>query len=144
MYVFFIVIAFAIGLIIGKVLFTNAINMNVSKCVDVNTSYHNLKTSKEIDKFIDDVRNETDYSFWYRQAKHVTSELYKKEQELVKMKRQITRLATHKYEKTLHRLRKAEKENDKLRAINKLLQSGIALPELQIEDPFIPKDEENT
>lgn len=64
--------------------------------------------------------------------------------ELVKMKRQMTRLATHKYEKTLYRLRKAEKENEKLRAINKLLQSGIALPELQIEDPFIPKDEENT
>lgn len=64
--------------------------------------------------------------------------------ELVKMKRQMTRLATHKYEKTLYRLRKAEKENEKLRAINKLLQSGIALPELQIEDPFIPKSEENT
>lgn len=64
-------------------------------------------------------------------------------EEIAKMKRQMTRLATHKYEKTLYRLRKAEKENEKLRAINKLLQSGIALPELNIEDPFIPKDEEN-
>lgn len=69
--------------------------------------------------------------------------LCKTDLELVKIKRQMTRLATHKYEKTLYRLRKAEKENEKLRAINKLLQSGIALPELQIEDPFIPKDEEN-
>lgn len=140
---FFIVIAFAIGIIVGKVIFTNTINMNVNKCIDVTSSNSNFKTPKEIDKFIDDVRNETDYSFWYRQATHATSELYKKEQELVKMKRQMTRLATHKYEKTLYRLRKAEKENEKLRAINKLLQSGIALPELQIEDPLIPKSEEN-
>ena len=144
MYVFFIVIAFAIGLIVGKVLFTNEIKMNVSKCIDVTSHQPNFKTTKEIDKFIDDVRNETDYIFWYRQATHATSELYKKEQELKKTKLQMTRLATHKYEKTLYRLRKAEKENEKLRAINKLLQSGIALPEIQIEDPFIPKDEENT
>lgn len=81
---------------------------------------------------------------WRKHATEAQVKLYKTDLELVKMKRQMTRLATHKYEKTLYRLRKAEKENEKLRAINKLLQSGIALPELQIEDPFIPKDEENT
>ena len=144
MCVLFIVIAFAIGIITGKFLTTNSINMNFNKSVDFASHYPDFKKYKEFEKFIDDVRNETDYTFWYRQATHATSELYKKEQELVKIKRQMTRLATHKYEKTLYRLRKAENENEKLRAINKLLQSGIALPELQIEDPFIPKDEENT
>lgn len=83
-------------------------------------------------------------SVWRKNAIEAQVKVCKTDRELVKMKRQMTRLATHKYEKTLYRLRKAEKENDKLRAINKLLQSGIALPELQIEDPFIPKDEENT
>lgn len=80
---------------------------------------------------------------WHKHAVEAQLKLCKTDHELVKMKRQMTRLATHKYEKTLYRLRKAEKENEKLRAVNKLLQSGIALPELQIEDPFLPKDEEN-
>lgn len=83
-------------------------------------------------------------SVWYKHAIESEVKLCKTELELIKTKRQMTRLATHKYEKTLYRLRKAEKENQNLRAINKLLQSGITLPELQIEDPFIPKDEENS
>lgn len=111
----------------------------------VNTTKDDIKLkieNKVLMNHIADLNKEI--SMWRKHAIEAQVNVCKTDLELVKMKRQMTRLATHKYEKTLYRLRKAEKENEKLRAINKLLQSGISLPELQIEDPFIPKDEENT
>lgn len=111
----------------------------------VNTTKDDIKLkieNKVLMNHISDCNKEI--SVWRKHAIEAQVKLCKTDLELVKMKRQMTRLATHKYEKTLYRLRKAEKENENLRAINKLLQSGIALPELQIEDPFIPKDGENT
>lgn len=113
----------------------------------VNTTKDDIKLkieNKILMNHIAECNCNKEISVWRKHAMEAQVKLCKKDLELVKMKRQMTRLATHKYEKTLYRLRKAEKENEKLRAINKLLQSGIALPELQIEDPFIPKDEENT
>lgn len=124
--VFFLVIGFVVGF-------------------SVNTTKDDIKLkieNKILMNHISDCNKEI--SVWRKQAIEAQVKLCKTDLELIKMKRQMTRLATHKYEKTLYRLRKAEKENQKLRAINKLLQSGITLPELQIEDPFIPKDEENS
>ena len=111
----------------------------------VNTTKDDIKLKIENKVLMNQIADcNKDISVWRKHAIEAEVKLCKTELEFVKMKRQMTRLATHKYEKTLHRLRKAEKENEKLRAINKLLQSGITLPELQIEDPFIPKDEEKT
>lgn len=111
----------------------------------VNTTKDDIKLKIENKILMNHIADcNKEISVWRKYAIEAQVKLCKTDLELVKMKRQMTRLATHKYEKTLHRLRKAEKENEKLRAINKLLQSGIALPELQIEDPFIPKDKENT
>lgn len=110
----------------------------------VNTTKDDIKLKIENKILMNHIADcNKEISVWRKHAIEAQEKLYKTELELVNMKRQMTRLATHKYEKTLYRLRKAEKENDKLRAINKLLQSGVALPELQIEDPFIPKSEEN-
>lgn len=110
----------------------------------VNTTKDDIKLKIENKILVNHIADcNKENSVWRKHAIEAQKKLCKTDLELVKMKRQMTRLATHKYEKTLYRLRKAEKENDKLRAINKLLQSGIALPELQIEDPFIPKSEEN-
>lgn len=109
----------------------------------VNTTKDDIKLKIENNVLMKHIADcNKDISVWRKHAIEAQLKLCKTDLELVKMKRQMTRLATHKYEKTLYRLRKAEKENEKLRAINKLLQSGIELPELQIEDPFIPKDEE--
>lgn len=111
----------------------------------VNTTKDDIKLKIENKILMNNIAEcNKEISVWRKHAIEAQVKLCKTDLELVKMKRQMTRLATHKYEKTLYRLRKAEKENEKLRAINKLLQSGIALPELQIEDPFIPKSEENT
>lgn len=111
----------------------------------VNTTKDDIKLKIENKILVNHIADcNKEISAWRKNAKEAQVKVCKTDLELVKMKRQMTRLATHKYEKTLYRLRKAEKENEKLRAINKLLQSGIALPELQIEDPFIPKSEENT
>lgn len=110
----------------------------------VNTTKDDIKLKIENRVMMNQIADcNKEISVWRKHAIEAQVKLCKTDLELVKMKRQMTRLATHKYEKTLHRLRKAEKENEKLRAINKLLQSGIALPELQIEDPLIPKSEEN-
>lgn len=110
----------------------------------VNTTKDDIKLKIENKILMNHIADcNKEISVWHKHAIEAQVKLCKTDLELVKMKRQITRLATHKYEKTLYRLRKAEKENEKLRAINKLLQSGITLPELHIEDPFIPKDEEN-
>ena len=111
----------------------------------VNTTKDDIKLKIENKILVNHIADcNKEISAWRKKAIEAQVKVRKTDLELVKMKRQMTRLATHKYEKTLYRLRKAEKENEKLRAINKLLQSGIALPELQIEDPFIPKSEENT
>lgn len=111
----------------------------------VNTTKDDIKLKIENQILVNHIADgNKEISAWRKHAIEAQVKLRKTDLELVKMKRQMTRLATHKYEKTLYRLRKAEKENEKLRAINKLLQSGVALPELQIEDPFIPKDGENT
>lgn len=124
--VVFLVIGFVVGFSVNTT--KDDIRLKIENSVLMN---HIADCNKEI-------------SVWRKHAIETQVKVCKADLELVKMKRQMTRLATHKYEKTLYRLRKAEKENEKLRAINKLLQSGITLPELQIEDPFIPKDEENT
>jgi hypothetical protein len=111
----------------------------------VNTTKDDIKLKIENKILVNHIADcNKEISAWRKNAIEAQVKVRKTDLELVKMKRQMTRLATHKYEKTLYRLRKSEKENEKLRAINKLLQSGIALPELQIEDPFIPKSEENT
>lgn len=111
----------------------------------VNTTKDDIKLKIENRVLMNHIADcNKEISMWRKHAIEAQVKLCKTDLELVKMKRQMTRLATHKYEKTLYRLRKAENENEKLRAINKLLQSGISLPELQIEDPFIPKSEENT
>lgn len=112
--------------------------------LSVNTTKDDIKRKIENNVLINHIEDcNKDISVWRKHAIEAQVKLCKTDMELEKTKHQMTRLATHKYEKTLYRLRKAEKENEKLRAINKLLQSGIALPELQIEDPFIPKSEEN-